>query len=342
VPRQPASAPPSKRPRTVGTLIPRALRSLARLIAANWRRSSASRLGLIGGGALALIVVVAAAAPWLAPYDPHAQTGVPFASPSSAHLLGTDDVGHDLLSQLMYGARVSLLIGFLAAFISIFIGSAVGVVSGYFRGFIDATIMRAVDVVLALPFLPLLIVLAAFLGRGLATIIFVISAVTWAWPARVVRSQVLSVRERGDVQASRAMGARTTHLLLRHVLPSVSPLIIAQFVGAARFAILLEASLSFLGLGDPTTISWGTILYYASARGAFLTGAWLWWVVPTGLLIAIVVLGFAFVGFALEERADPRLRSGGPSLAQFAGVPFGRRTAATAGAEAAGAEAAVP
>jgi peptide/nickel transport system permease protein len=178
-----------------------------------------------------------------------------------------------------------------------------------------------VDITLALPFLPLLIVLAVFLGRGLATSILVISLVIWARPARILRAQALSARERGYVQAARAMGARPRHLLKRHILAAVSPMIIAQFVRATNIAILLEASLSFLGLGDPTTKSWGTMLYYASSRGAFLTQAWLWWVLPTGLVISLVVFAFALVGYALEEKADPRLRVCRlPTLAQPSGV----------------------
>jgi peptide/nickel transport system permease protein len=285
-------------------------------------RSAGERLGRAGAVILVLFVLVAVFAPLLAPYDPKAQTGLPYQAPSADHLLGTNDIGQDILSELIYGTRVSLAIGFLAALLAIVVGTLVGVVSGYFGGLVDTLLMRFVDITLALPFLPLLIVLAVFLGRNIKTTVLVISVVIWARPARILRSQVLSARERGFVQAARAMGGRPRHLLRRHVLPAVSPLIIAQFVRAANIAILLEASLSFLGLGDVTAKSWGTTLYYASARGAFLTRAWLWWVVPTGLAISVVVVAFAFIGYALEERADPRLRARRlPTLAQFGGAP---------------------
>lgn len=267
------------------------------------------RLGKLGAAILLGLVLTAVFAKFLAPHDPKAQSGLPFARPSGSHLLGTNDIGQDILSELIYGTRVSLAIGFMAATIAVVVGAVVGILAGYFGGAVDSAFMRLVDVTLALPFLPLLIVLAVFLGRSLTTTALVISLVIWARPARILRAQTLSARERGFVSAARSMGGSHRHLLGRHLLPAVSPLVIAQFVRAANVAILLEASLSFLGLGDPTNKSWGTILYYASARGAFLTGSWVWWVVPTGLAVSVAVLGFAFVGYALEERVDPRLRA---------------------------------
>ena len=184
--------------------------------------------------------------------------------------------------------------------------------------------MRFVDVLLALPFLPLMIVLGVYVGPGLVTEIIVIGAVIWARTAREIRSQVLSLRERSYVAAARAMGARNGYLLTRHLAPAVAPLVIPQLVRAANVAILLEASLSFLGLGDPAAKSWGTMLYYANARSAFLMDAWLWWVLPPGLCIMAVVLGFALVGYALEERARPRLRTVGgspPAMPADRGAP---------------------
>lgn len=272
-------------------------------------RGSDARIGRIGAGILAAFILIAGLAQVLAPHDPRAQTGLPFKAPTADHLLGTNDIGQDILSELIYGARVSLAIGFFAALLAIVVGGLIGVISGFFGGWIDSLLMRIVDATLALPFLPLLIVLAVFLGRSLVTTALVIGLVIWARPARIVRSQVLSIRQRGFVEASRAMGAHPRHVLAHHIGPAATPLIIAQFVRAANIAILLEASLSFLGLGDPTTKSWGTVLYYATARNAFLTRAWLWWVLPTGLAISTVIVGFAFVGYALEARFDPRLRS---------------------------------
>lgn len=265
-------------------------------------------VGAVGITLLALLAIAGAFAPWIAPYPPDEMTGPPFSAPSPAHLLGTNDVGQDLLSELIFGARISLTIGFLAAVMGVSIGTLVGVVAGYFGGWVDAILMRVVDIVLVVPFLPLMILLAAYLGPSLWTIILVIGALVWARPARVIRAQVLSARHLDYVDAARALGGSSRRVLRRHVLPGVLSLSLAQFILAAGTAILIEASLSFLGLGDPTAKSWGSTLYYAQVRSAFLSGAWTWWVLPAGLLITAAVLGFAFTGFALEEVLNPRLR----------------------------------
>jgi peptide/nickel transport system permease protein len=277
------------------------------------RRSPRRRFRL-GGAAwvgCALIVLLTGAAilaPWIVPYDPEVTTGEPFEPPSARHLLGTNDVGQDLLSEMIVGARISLSIGFLAATVAISIGTLVGVVAGYFGSWVDAVLMRIVDIVLVIPFLPLMILLAAYLGPSFWNLILVIGVLVWARPARVIRAQVLSLTSLDFVDAARALGAPAGRILRRHILPGVLSLSLAQFILAASSAILIEASLSFLGLGDPTAKSWGSILYYAQVRSAFLTGAWVWWVLPPGLLITAAVLGFAFTGFAAEEVLNPRLR----------------------------------
>ena len=270
---------------------------------------------MAGVALLAIVAGPALLAPLLAPYDPWLQVTAPFAAPSMAHPLGANDAGQDVLSELVYGARVSLLIGVAAALMATIVGTTVGLLAGFFRGITDVVLMRAVDVLLALPFLPLMIVLGVYAGPGLFTEVVVIGAVIWARTAREIRSQVLSLRERSYVAAARAMGARSGYLIIRHLGPAVAPLVIPQLVRAANIAILMDASLSFLGLGDPAAKSWGIMLYYANARSAFLTDAWLWWVLPPGICIAAVVLGFALVGYALEERARPRLRTVGDGRA---------------------------
>ncbi len=270
---------------------------------------SGTRMGRVGAAILLLFVVAAIFAPILAPHDPALRTAQPFAAPSFAHPLGANDVGQDILSELIFASRLSLTVGFVTACLATILGAAVGIVGGYLRGAVDAVLMRGVDVILSLPFLPLMIVLAAFLGQNTTNLILVIGLLIWARPARLIRSQVLSVRESGHVQAARAMGATHGYIMFRHVLPRVTPLVAAQFVRTANVSIMLEASLAFLGLSDPFQKSWGAILFYANARSAFLTDAWLWWVLPPGLCIAAVVVSFAFLGYALEERVDPRLRS---------------------------------
>jgi ABC-type glutathione transport system ATPase component/ABC-type dipeptide/oligopeptide/nickel transport system permease subunit len=273
----------------------------------------ANAVGTAGAVLLALIGGLALLAPWVAPYDPWLQVTTAFAAPSMAHPLGANDVGQDVLSELIYGTRVSLLVGVLAAAIATLVGTTVGAVAGFFRGIVDTCLMRLVDVLLAVPFLPLMIVVGVYVGPGIVSEIVIIGALIWTRTAREIRSQVLPLRERSDVAAARAMGGRSTYLLTRHVLPAIAPLVIPQLVRAANAAILLDASVSFLGLGDSTVKSWGMMLYYANARSAFLTDAWLWWVVPPGVCITAVVLGFALVGYTLEERGRPRLRMIGRS-----------------------------
>lgn len=275
-----------------------------------WKVFSSNNLGLIGVGILILFLIIALAAPILAPYDPTERVGSPFMSPSGDFLLGTNDVGQDIYSELIFGTRISLLIGVIAAFISIGIGCLVGIVAGYFGGRVDAFLMRVVDLVLVIPFLPLMILLAAFVGPSFWNIIFVISILTWASPARVIRSQVLTIKTKGYVEAAKSIGTSVRVILSSHILPGVVPIALSQFVLAASHSILIEASLSFLGLGDPFSKSWGTILYYAQARGAFLTDAWVWWILPPGVLITTLVIGFAFTGYSMEEILNPRLKKG--------------------------------
>lgn len=259
-----------------------------------------SRLGL---GIIAALVLLAILGPLLAPYDPAERVTTPFAAPSAMHLLGADDVGHDLLSVLILGARPSLLVGFIAAIVATCVGMLVGITAGYLRGAVDTVLMRIVDVVLALPVVPLTLVVGVLAGPGLVTQIFVISIALWAPMARELRSQVLSVRERDHVHALRAMGAGHRYMLTRHIVPAMGTLVVPQLVLAVKNAVMLEATLAFLGLGDISSMSWGMMLSIANDRSAFLTDAWLWWVVPPGLLIGLTVLGFALAGSAVERTA---------------------------------------
>lgn len=270
-------------------------------------RSPARLLGVLGAAIVLGLVLVAVFAPLLARHSPDVASGLPYERPSASHPLGTNDVGHDLFSQVLHGARISLTIGVLSAVVATLVGLGVAMLAGYYRGWAETVLMRFVDLTLSFPFLVLVIVLAAFFGRGMMTTVVVIGAVLWARPARVLRSQVIKVREFQHVTAARAMGASSARILGQHVLPRVAPLAAAQFVRAANVSVLIEASLAFLGLGDANRVSWGTMLYFASARNAFLTDAWLWWIVPPGLALTAAVVGFAFMGYAVEEWADPRL-----------------------------------
>ena len=296
------------RPALAGTdRIPAPIARSSSMVAA-LRCIATSPSGIVGAALLGILLLIAVFGPLIAPYDPAAITGRPFDRPSAAHWLGTNDIGQDILSELIVGTRISLIIGFTAAFGAILVGTLVGVVSGFVGGRLDAALMRLVDVVLVLPFIPLMIVIAAYLGPSAGNLIVAIALVIWARPARVVRSGALGIRNLAYVEGARALGASEGHILFRHVLPGVVPISVSQLILAASGAILIEASLSFLGLGDPIRKSWGTILYYAQVRGAFLNGSWPWWVVPPGLMITAAVLGFALTGRALESFLFPRLK----------------------------------
>jgi len=269
----------------------------------------ASKMGVIGAALVLLFVVMALFAPLLVTHDPY-KLGSPeevLLPPSSEFLLGTDNVGKDIYSQLVVGAKVSLLIGFLAAGIAAVIGSTVGLVSGYYGGIVDNLLMRIVDIFMAVPSLPVMIVLAAILGPSIWNIIIIIAVLGWPSTARIVRSQVLSVKERPFVEAARCIGASDLSLMFREIMPNVIPVVSAQTVMMVANAIYNESVLSFLGLGDPLHISWGMMLHYAFTSGV-MTTAW-WWSIPPGLAIALLVLGFAFLGSALNEVLNPRFRT---------------------------------
>ncbi|HEV3497485.1 MAG TPA: ABC transporter permease, partial [Actinomycetes bacterium] len=271
------------------------------------KRSPGRTLGRVGIGLLAVAGLAATFAPMIARHSPTRPSRLPLRRPSLAHPLGTDDIGIDIFAQLVYGARISLAIGVGAAALALVVGLLVAVVAGWKRGWAEAVLMRLTDVTLAFPFLPLVLVLAAFFGRGLVTTAVVIAAVSWARPARVLWAQVLKLREYQHVQAARAMGGSGSRIVGRHILTRLTPLASAQFVRVANAAVISEAALAFLGLGDPNQASWGIMLANASSNNALLTGAWKWWMLPAGLALTVVVLGFAFLGYACEEWADPRL-----------------------------------
>ena len=259
-----------------------------------------SRTSFIGFCILSTFLVIAIFAPFIAPYDPW-EPGYPFLHPSLAHPLGTNDIGQDIFSELVYSARISLFIGFFAAFISMIIGTLIGLISGFFRGMVDETLMGLTDIFLLIPGLPLMIILAAYLSPSIWNIILVIGILWWTTTARVVRSRVLQVREMPFIESTKALGATDLYIAFRHVLPNTSHVISAKFVLAVAGAMLTEASLSFLGLGDPLQKSWGMMLNYAFSRGGFINGYW-WWYLPPGLCISLAVLGFVLMGFGLEEQ----------------------------------------
>jgi peptide/nickel transport system permease protein len=265
---------------------------------------------MIGLGILVVFVAVAVFVPLFIPaseLDVTKATGTPFSPPSAEFPLGTDESGRSVLALTLWGARVSLLVGFLATVISVGIGSVVGIVAGHFGRWTDSALMRVTDWFLVIPFLPLAIVLATVLGPSLANIAFVIGITSWPGTARIVRAQALAVTSRPYIERARALGAGDWHLISRHILPNVVPLIFANTVLIVAVAILSETTLAFLGLGDPLRVSWGSMLDAAFTHGAASIGAW-WYLVPPGVCILLVVLAFTMVGQALEAVLNPRLR----------------------------------
>lgn len=276
-------------------------------LAETFRLLMKNKAFLIGLSIIIALTIVAVLAPLIAPYSPYDFVGETFEPPSNKHPLGTDSLGRDVFSMAVYGAQVSLFIGFLASLISTFMGASVGIVSGVYRGMLDTVLMRLADFFLALPSIVIAIILAAILKPSLYNVIIVIAIVSWPAPARIIRAQALSVMESLYVEAARSLGADKGYIALRHVLPMSVPLMLANVVLGVRGAILLEAGLSFLGLGDPSHVSWGTILFYAQRDAAFTAGAW-WVVIPPGLLIMIAVLGFTMLSLGMDEVINPRKR----------------------------------
>jgi len=267
-----------------------------------------NKLGVIGIVILLAFVFIAVFAPYIAPYNPYERVGIPFEPPSAQNLLGTNDIGQDILSEIIYGTRTSLVMGVLSACVALIIGTTVGLTAGYFGGYVDTVLMRIVDVILVIPMLPLMILLAAFLGPSFWNIIIVIGILSWANPARVIRAQVLTIKNKGYIESVKVIGGKSRYIILKHIFPPTLSIIISQLILMSSRAILMESSLSFLGLGDPTQKSWGIILYYAQSRSAFLSDAWVWWILPPGLLITMLVISFSYIGNALEQIVNPRLR----------------------------------
>jgi peptide/nickel transport system permease protein len=259
---------------------------------------------------LVFFAVLAIAAPWLAPYGP--LTAVldagPLSFPSPAHPFGTNQFGYDIYSQVIWGTQISLIVGVLAAAVASIIGTAVGLISGFVGGWIDEVVMRFNDIVLSIPWLILMIVVAARLNYlDLVGIILVIGLTGWSVTARVVRSQVLSLKERMFVERSRMIGSSNAHILLRHIFPNAFPLIFANTILTVAVSILSESVLAFLNLSVKSNVSWGRIIAEAYQHDALTIGMAYWIIVP-GLCIVFLVFGFYLFGYALDEILNPRLR----------------------------------
>jgi len=280
-----------------------------------------TRRGQIGFALFIFFVLMAIFGPALAPQDPNAASSYStvgsqnLASPSSEHWLGTDNQGRDVLSELLYAARISLLVGLSAALISTLLGALVGIVAGYYGGWVDRVLMAVDDWVLVIPFIPTAIVIASLLGRRAdgwplgreSVLVIVIGVLGWAGVSRIVRSQVLTLKERDYVQRARVLGSRDRTIMARHILPGVLPLVLANAVLFVSISVLAETTLSFLGLGDTRNFSWGQMLNDAYTSGAMTQSKWAYFI-PPGLCVTLLAMSFSLMGYAIEEIVNPTRR----------------------------------
>lgn len=299
----PAAPEPAQRPVT-----PRSRRQ--QKFRENLREFAHNTPGIIGLVFLLVIIALALLAPVIVPRETLnviKVTAAPNEPPSGAHILGTDPLGRDVLGMLLWGSRISLLVGFTATVVSMVIGTTVGMITGHLKGVGEWIMLRVIDFFLVIPSLVLAIVLSSVLERGVLTIIIALGVTSWAGTARIVRSQTLAIEARPYIERAKALGASGSHIISYHVLPAVMPLVLANTTLAVGSAIISESTLSFLGLGDPTVISWGSMLKSALDTGSATAGYW-WFVLPPGLAIVLVVLCFTLVGRALESVINPTLR----------------------------------
>jgi peptide/nickel transport system permease protein len=284
--------------------LPGPVQFLSRALRTLWSNGKA-RIGLT---ILGVFILIALFAPLLAPHSPTATTFPPYLNPTSKNLFGTTGNGQDVFSQMLYGARVSLLVGLTAGFAATIVAVTIGLIAGYRPGPVDEVLSFVTNLALVIPGIPLMIILAAYIpSRSVWTIVFVVAITSWATGARVVRSQASTLRSREFVTSAVFSGERLFRVVFREILPNMTSLVAASFFSAATAAVMAEASLEFLGLGNPNTVSWGTILYYAQQQNALLTGQWVLVLAP-GLAIALLALSFTLVNFGVDALSNPRLR----------------------------------
>lgn len=271
-----------------------------------WEAIRRDRKATIGFAIIVAFVAMGLIGPWLVG-DPEAMVGIPLQPPSWAHWLGTTGQGQDVLAQTVVGTRVSLLIGFGVGLAVVTIGALMGVAAGYFGGLADSALSLIINVFLVLPGLPLAIVIAAYLPAGPMTVAFVLVLTGWAWNARVLRAQTLMLRQRDFIAAAVVSGESSLRIITRELLPNMTSLLVAQVIGGTIYAIGAQVGLEFLGLGDVSSVTWGTNLYWATNDSALLTGAW-WTFVPTGLCVALVGFGLVILNSGFDEITNPRLQ----------------------------------
>jgi peptide/nickel transport system permease protein len=268
-----------------------------------------NKKAVVGFAIVAAYVAIAVAAPWITEHAPMQRVGRPHQPPSMEHLLGTTRMGRDVFTQLIWGTRTSLFVGFLAGLIVTVIGVALGVTAGYLGGWVDEVINFFTNIALVIPQLPLLLVIAAFVGQASPMVIALIIGLTsWAWGARVTRAQTMSLRRREFIEASELAGEPMWRMIAVELLPNLMSIIGFNFIGSVIYTIITEATLEFLGLGDPNAVSWGTMLYNAQTSSAIMIGAW-WEVAAPASFIAVIGIGLSLINFAIDEISNPRLRT---------------------------------
>jgi peptide/nickel transport system permease protein len=278
-----------------------------------------NRKALIGVTILVIVILVAIFAPMLTEFTPTQRVGRPHQPPSAEHWLGTTRLGYDVFTRMVYGARVSLAVGFGAGVLITVIGTVLGIIAGYKGGVVDEVITFFTNMILVIPNLPLLLVLAAFIGQASPLVIAVILGFTsWAWGVRVTRSETLSIRQRDFVKSAETLGEPGWRVMAFEIFPNLISIVGINLIGSVLFAVISEATLEFLGLGDPNTTSWGIMLYNAQNSSALSVGAW-WDLLTPCVALAVLGLGLALINFAIDEIANPRLRTGG-MLLRWAGL----------------------
>jgi peptide/nickel transport system permease protein len=265
-----------------------------------------SNIGRAGLYIILLVTILATLAPLLSAYDPIQQTTASLLSPSFSHWLGTNHVGQDIWSQLLYGARTSLLVGFGVGILSLLLSTIFGVSATLIGGLYDKVIMRLVDALIVVPSIVVVILVAAYVNPDLPILILLLAALSWQGGARIIRAQALSLKESGHANAARTFGAGRLYIAWHHVIPDLGPILLVEFIYGVRRAIFMEAGLAFLGITDPMTISWGTMM--RSALSFSYLNVWQWWLVPTGIALSLTIIGLTFVSHAAESVLDPRLR----------------------------------
>jgi peptide/nickel transport system permease protein len=267
-----------------------------------------NRKALFGLIIALFFIGVAILAPVIAPGDPSAFVARPHQPPSAEHWFGTEGHGKDVFTQTLWGARISLTVGFAAGFLTTIVGLVIGMSAGFFRGKVDDILTLFMNVFLVIPGLPLLVVIAAYLKPGLWVIILALAFTGWAWPARIMRSQTLSLREKDFVSAATVSGESNARIIFRGIVPNMASIIVGSFIGSVTYAIATEAALSVIGLTNVSQVSWGTNLYWAQNNAGLLVGAW-WTFLPSGLCIAMVAFGLSLLNYGMDEVTNPRLRA---------------------------------